>query len=167
MAPQHVTTETHNLNHAGQPADGLIAGAAAIRPDPGPNFGLGGPSPGGAVWPIFLRAHAAMDAPCVIARSGWDLRLSEFSANGTGWHSVALFHRPSISPRSRFSAWGAGWPARPRRARSFPDSGGRCDGRHAGDLKIKRGYQAACLSSWRGTKWHKVATFRRGPVPLR
>jgi hypothetical protein len=115
MAPQHVTTETHNLNHAGQPADGLIAGAAAIRPDPGPNFGLGGPSPGGAVWPIFLRAHAAMDAPCAIARASWDLRLSEFSANGTGWHSVALFHRPSISPPLRVLSLGPTLAGRPSR----------------------------------------------------
>ena len=90
MAPQHVTTETHNLNHAGQPADGAIEGAAAIRLDLGPNFGLSGPSVGGAVWPIFLRDHTAMDAPCAIARASWDLRLSEFSVNGTGWHSVAL-----------------------------------------------------------------------------
>jgi len=42
MAPQHVMTETHNLNHAGLPAYGAIAGAAAIRIDPGPNFGLSG-----------------------------------------------------------------------------------------------------------------------------
>jgi hypothetical protein len=119
MVPQHVTTETHNLNHAGQPADGAIEGAAAIRLDLGPNFGLSGPSVGGAVWPIFLRAHAAMDAPCAIARASWDLRLSEFSANGTGWQPVALFRRPSISPRSRFSTWGAGWPARPQRVSSF------------------------------------------------
>ena len=105
MAPQHVTTETHNLNHAGQPADGAIEGAAAIRLDLGPNFGLSGPSVGGEVGHTILRAHTAMDAPCAIARASWDLRLSEFSADGTGWQSVAVFHRPSISPRSRFSAW--------------------------------------------------------------
>jgi hypothetical protein len=116
MAPHHLTTEAHNLNHAGQPADAAIEGAAAIRLDLGPNFGLSGPSVGGAVWPIFLRAHTAMDLPCAIARASWDLRLSEISANGTGWQSVALFHRPSVSPRSRFSARDPGWPARPRGA---------------------------------------------------
>jgi hypothetical protein len=36
MTPQHVTTETHNLNHAGQSADGAIEGAAVIRLDLGP-----------------------------------------------------------------------------------------------------------------------------------
>jgi hypothetical protein len=58
MAPQHVTAETHNLNHAGQPADGAIEGAAAMRLDLGPNFGLRGPSSGGAVGhTIFARPH--------------------------------------------------------------------------------------------------------------
>ena len=57
MAPQHVTTETHNLNHAGQPADGAIEGAATIRLDLGPNFRLSGPSLGGAVGHIFSRPH--------------------------------------------------------------------------------------------------------------
>jgi hypothetical protein len=94
-------------------------GRGGIRLDPDPNFGLSGPSVGGAVGHTILRDHTAMDAPCAITRSRWDLRLSEFSADGTGWQSVAVFHRPSISPRSRFSAWGAGWPARPRRTRLF------------------------------------------------
>jgi hypothetical protein len=84
MAPQYVSTETHNLNHAGQPADGAIERAAAIDLDLGPNFGLSGPSVGGAVWHIFLRDHTAMDAPCAITRASWDLRLSEISANGSG-----------------------------------------------------------------------------------
>ena len=58
MAPQHVTTETHNLNHAGQPADGASEGAAVIRLDLGPNFGLSGPSVGGPVGHIiFARPH--------------------------------------------------------------------------------------------------------------
>jgi hypothetical protein len=108
----------HNLNRAGQPAACAIEGAAAKRLDLGPSFGLSGRWVGGAVWPIFSRDHTAMDFSCVIAKARWDLRLSEISENGTGWHSVALFHRLSISPRSWFSAWAAGWPPRPRRARS-------------------------------------------------
>ncbi len=38
----------------------------------------------------FLRAHTAMDVPCAITRASWDLRIFEFSADGTGWQSVAL-----------------------------------------------------------------------------
>jgi ABC-type glutathione transport system ATPase component len=44
----------------------------------------------------FLRAQTAMDMPCAIARASWDLRLWEFSGDGTGWHSVARFHRVSV-----------------------------------------------------------------------
>ena len=37
------------------------------------------------------------------------LRLWEWRS----WHSMALFHRVSVPPRSRFPAWGSGWPPRP------------------------------------------------------
>jgi hypothetical protein len=74
VAPQHVTTETHNLNHAGEPADGAIEGAAAICIDLGPNFGLSGPSVGGAVGHIISRAnwrwprhHARLTEPVSLA----------------------------------------------------------------------------------------------------
>ena len=59
-----------------------------------------------------------MDVPCAIARASWVLWLRRSSSgHGTGWHAMARFHRASVSPRSRFSARGPGWPARPRRAR--------------------------------------------------
>jgi len=45
------------------------------------------------------------------------LALAIFSRHGTKCRTVALAHRGSALPHSRFSARGPGWPARPRRAR--------------------------------------------------
>jgi hypothetical protein len=47
------------------------------------------------------------------------------------WHSVTAFHRGSSRPRSRFSARGPGWPARPR-------GGRRCTRQIATSLTVSR-----------------------------
>ena len=47
------------------------------------------------------------------------LKDGEISGGRTEWHAMATFHRASVSPHSRFSARGPGWPARPRGASQY------------------------------------------------
>ena len=63
---------------------------------------------------LFLAAHAVTDIPCAIATASLVFGLWEtFSWSDTGWHTMAVFHRVSVWPRSRFSARGPGWPECP------------------------------------------------------
>jgi hypothetical protein len=63
------------------------------------------------------------------------LTVGGFSGHGTNWPSVAAFHRGSSRPRSRFSAQGPGWPARPRGASNvrLKQSWRFCSGEMAAD----------------------------------
>jgi hypothetical protein len=98
MAPHHLTTEAHNLNHAGQPADAAIEGAAAIRLDLGPNFGLTGPSVGGAVGHLIF-ARPQCDGRALRYREGWQ-GLTTFRVF-CGWHWLAV--NGTISPTLHFT----------------------------------------------------------------
>ena len=96
-------------------ADGPIGGAAATRLDRGERVGLIGPSVGRGLG-HSIGARPRGDGYALRkgeGKSGFPT-LSRFSGHG---NKVAGYHRVSVSPRPRFSAWGPGWPARPRRAK--------------------------------------------------